>query len=467
MRPALLLSPLLFFLGCKADKGDDTGTVDALLQVMPASPQRSGDPDAGWSYLLYGDYVGSGVPVDTFRSFFGDGTSSNPLGREGESATLPYTFNLFEAPNGVQVVGGINCFACHSSTLNGEFILGLGHSRSDFTTDQSASYALLRTVITSTYGEESPELAAYEILGDNAAAAAPYAVTPFMGVNPAFALEEVSVSRRDPDTLAPVEVPLYEPASRVASDVPPWWTVRKRHTFYYSAQGRGDLARLAMQICVVGVWDDQQAAAMDAHFPDVIAWLAALEPPTWPGSLDAAQVDAGAALFTENCARCHGTYDPDDPSAETYPNLLVHVDEVGTDPARADHNLDHPAFLDWLNESWFARYGATAEFKAERGYVAPPLDGVWATAPYLHNGSVPDLYTLLDSSTRPARWMRDFEDDTYDLERVGWPWEEVAAATSPEVYDTTRTGYGSGGHTYGDALTDAERAALVEYLKSL
>jgi hypothetical protein len=98
--------------------------------------------------------------------------------------------------------------------------------------------------------------------------------------------------------------------------------------------------------------------------------------------------------------------------------------------------------------------------------VAPPLDGVWATAPYLHNGSVPTLTALLDSRQRPARWRRDHASDVYDLRAVGWPYT-AGTAGDAQTYDTTLPGYGAGGHTFGDALDAAQRSALLEYLKTL
>jgi hypothetical protein len=67
--------------------------------------------------------------------------------------------------------------------------------------------------------------------------------------------------------------------------------------------------------------------------------------------------------------------------------------------------------------------------------VAPPLDGIWATAPFLHNGSVPTLEELLDSRTRAP--------------------------------DPGRPGYSNAGHTFGDPLTAADRRALIEFLKTL
>ena len=68
---------------------------------------------------------------------------------------------------------------------------------------------------------------------------------------------------------------------------------------------------------------------------------------------------------------------------------------------------------------------------------------------------------------------RTLED--YDRDRVGWKVTELAAPPGPDVppferrkvYDTTRSGRSNAGHTFGDDLTDAERRAVIEYLKTL
>lgn len=111
------------------------------------------------------------------------------------------------------------------------------------------------------------------------------------------------------------------------------------------------------------------------------------------------------------------------------------------------------------------------------GYQAPPLDGIWATAPYLHNGSVPTLDLLLDSPRRPKRFTRPPSTDLahYDPVRVGWKFNEVAEPTASTVppqqaryiYDTTKAALGNGGHTFGDMLDEDERMAVIEYLKTL
>ncbi len=110
------------------------------------------------------------------------------------------------------------------------------------------------------------------------------------------------------------------------------------------------------------------------------------------------------------------------------------------------------------------------------GYMPPPLDGIWATAPFLHNGSVPTVALLLNSQARPTRWRRvDLDSSNFDEEALGWPWREVTVAQDEiadeserkMVYDTTYWSQSNAGHPFGDHLTDEERRAVIEYLKTL
>ena len=99
--------------------------------------------------------------------------------------------------------------------------------------------------------------------------------------------------------------------------------------------------------------------------------------------------------------------------------------------------------------------------------MAPPLDGIWITAPYLHNGSVPTLDALLNSKSRPKYWTRDFDKPVYDYELIGWKYREETRPSGSATYNTELPGYGNYGHYFGDALSEADRKAVIEYLKTL
>ncbi len=99
-------------------------------------------------------------------------------------------------------------------------------------------------------------------------------------------------------------------------------------------------------------------------------------------------------------------------------------------------------------------------------YKARPLDGIWATAPYLHNGSVPTLYDML---LPPAQRPRSFNVGTreYDPVRAGY---RTDAAAAGNTFTLTASGHGNSneGHDYNvGRLTEEERLSLLEYLKSL
>ena len=276
------------------------------------------------------------------------------------------------------------------------------------------------------------------------------------GVNPAFRLEEACANFRNPADLKMQKRKNFKiPAYTLASDVPPWWNIRKKNALYYNGMGRGDFSKLLMQASVLGIPDSAFARRVQPHFVDVVAWAAQLEPPPYPGAVKKKLAADGKTLFENHCSSCHGTYGTE----ESYPNKLVSLEVVGTDPYYARYFTTVSGLAEWYNKSWFATSAPASRLEPSDGYVAPPLDGIWATAPYLHNGSVPTLDALLNSKNRPAKWKRIPE---YDHEKMGWKWE-----TGKGAYDTTLPGYGNGGHNFGDGLTEMERKAVVEYLKTL
>jgi hypothetical protein len=97
-------------------------------------------------------------------------------------------------------------------------------------------------------------------------------------------------------------------------------------------------------------------------------------------------------------------------------------------------------------------------------YAARPLYGIWAAAPYLHNGSVPTLYDLLlPPEQRPKTFALGGRE--YDPVRLGFV---VVTTCSRQdcLVDTTQPGGGNGGHLWGTELSEADRTALLEYIKT-
>jgi len=434
--------------------------------AVPAEPQRTGDAAAGYHALVNNGYVGCGIPYSTYSSVFGTAPASEQIpGRDGHNATLPYGQTAFTQPSGVEVVTA-NCLSCHAAKLQGKVVVGLGTTSQDFTSDPSGQVELAGMLIS-----DPTEKAEWRKFADRVEAVGPYALTLTTGVTAADNIAAVLFAHRDAATLAWSPTPILElpppsEAPGVPVDVPPWWRMKKKNAMFYDGAGRGDQARIMMTASTLCTDDVADAQAIDAYFGDVRAYILSIEPPAYPFAVDATKAARGKTVFEQRCAECHGTYGAD----AIYPNFLIPVGDVGTDPTIASGAAQFAdRFVQWFAQSF---YGQTARLDPEPAYYAPPLDGIWATAPYLHNGSVPSLATLLDSSQRPAYWQRrvtDGQGNDFDETELGWQYDAVAApaSKSTRVYDTTQPGYGNAGHTYGDALSADDRTALLEYLKTL
>ncbi|RMG57124.1 MAG: hypothetical protein D6722_25405 [Bacteroidetes bacterium] len=460
---ASLLGLVLLLAACRQyllplQQSEPAGPV---YRVLPSPQAQGGDPEAGLAYLTTGDYVGGGFPLALYETY--EAYTDTVLRRDGVNAHMLFSDIAFAGPDSVMLVSG-SCFTCHASTFRGEVVLGLGNSFSDFTQFTPMQGRLLPWFIRRKVGRKSDEWAAAEPYTRWLQGAFPWFLTDQYGVNPAFRMEEGYASHRDPVTLAYQKQPVIDRFPyNIASDVPPLWHVRKKEALYYNGMGRGDFTKLLMQASTLGIPDTTAARAVQRRFVDVLAWLEALEPPAYPEPVDAAQAARGEAIFSVHCEKCHGTYG----ARESYPNKIVPLDEVGTDPLYAQYFMQASGLPDWFNKSWFAQSPPAARLQASAGYMAPPLDGVWATAPYLHNGSVPTLAALLDSRLRPRYWARSGDSAAYDLAAVGWQYTEPDQPKGDYVYDTTLPGYGKQGHTFGDTLSASERADLLAYLKTL
>src|SRR5262249_48096289 len=206
----------------------------------------------------------------------------------------------------------------------------------------------------------------------------------------------------------------------MCEDVPAWWLLKKKQTMYYTGGADQRAVRSLMQFMMSPLNGPGVFQREEKTFTDIREYILSIEPPKYQLPIDRTLAKKGEEVFVANCSKCHGTYG----EKWTYPNRIVPIDSIGTDRARYDGISKK--FGEHYNASWFAGEGRGFcgdgyQATMTEGYQAPPLDGVWATAPYLHNGSVPTLYNLLNSKTRPKLFTRSFKTDLdeYDAKKVG------------------------------------------------
>ncbi len=252
--------------------------------------------------------------------------------------------------------------------------------------------------------------------------------------------------------------------------------------------------------------------------------LRRLAPPMWPasvlGELDQGRVKAGAQLFDKHCVECHSTYpyrwsDTRKKNMRNIENAMVSKDVIGTDDAQMLNAIFSPApttqtghlsgyFKDQTvvprgmfngvmmslligrsvksagtftqdqiqDMNGYVNFGAEPRKPAPRlSYKASTRDGTWSNGPFLHNGSVPNLYELLLPASKRSKTFyigRDF-----DPIKLGVDTSEQARGY---LFDTSLIGNSNAGHSFeeqpgkgviGPALTETERYALIEYVKSI
>lgn len=252
------------------------------------------------------------------------------------------------------------------------------------------------------------------------------------------------------------------------------------------------------------------------------------------GRIDPQKARQGASLYRENCQHCHlpptdsqafwseQVWSAKDLSGQPLLKMpLVKLDYIGTDPGQAEVLMTRKVNTEGLRlgtriytggdcrsttiqpardtlfafalgavvqntlDHWYRSHGVSVAeqrrmngdrlncLQAGAGYKARPLNGIWATAPFLHNGSVPTLYHLLSPvEERPGQfYLGNLE---FDPQLVGYQSHEEDGLT---LLDTRLKGNSNLGHEFADkprgkgvigrALSEQERYALVEYLKTL
>jgi hypothetical protein len=255
------------------------------------------------------------------------------------------------------------------------------------------------------------------------------------------------------------------------------------------------------------------------HLKDLEDWISTLWSPQWPGDfpeIDTAKRDQGQVIYDKFCVECHAPIDRKDPRRKVKAKMFG----AGTDPLMANNFANRrgksgklegsysrffsliPASIkigpeaagaDMLGNAVIGTIVGSAfpapkdqltaidlafrpvETRAisptpEKGppYKGRPLNGIWATAPYLHNGSVPTLYDLLKpAAERPKSFSVGNRE--FDADKVGFKTDAKGFYTFRVVDESGKEipGNSNAGHEYGAKLSEDERGQLLEYLKSL
>ena len=418
---------------------------------------------------------------------------------------------LFSVPAGEVLT--YSCATCHTAELFGQTVFGLTNrqARANEYFHSAARFypSLTADALRAATGANEDELALFLRAQDNLAAVGSV-VPQVRGLDTSLAQVALSLARREADAWA-TRNPAFEARPRdnaledeVADSKPAvWWTLKYKNrwlsdgsivsgnpiftNFLWNEIGRGtDLVELQM-------WLEENMDVVD----ELTVAAFATSAPRWEAFFGADSIDLGAAqrgqaTFERMCASCHGTYrkgwEREDADLLDLSALLATTEvtyfeqtpvlDVGTDPQRA---AGMAAFADGLNRLEVSAWMGTV-VEVQTGYVPPPLDGIWARYPYLHNQSVPTLCDLLSpAATRPdVFWMGPDEDPETDYDRdcVGLPTGDA----TPEAwrddrerrFDTTQPGLSNQGHESmlldadGTPLLDAtERDDLIMFLKTL
>ena len=416
----------------------------------------------------------------------------------------------------------LSCAACHSSSLFGKPVLGMTnrfpranlffkHGKEVLEKTNPAVFALLT----------SSNRAEKKMVTDAKEHALSVGIKKpaTLGLDTSLAQVVLSLAKRAPTTNAErTEYDASHPRATIfdslVSDSKPavWWNVK------YKTRWLSDGSVLSGNpIFTNFLWNE---IGRGVDLPELLEWLAnnndvvqelttavfAIEAPKWKDYIGEHKINIerakrGGAIYTQACANCHGEYTKawNLPSSE-YAYLLekavrtgtsapaiidtIHlkyvekVKDVGTDDGR---RRGMKALAESLNPLEFSKnFGIVIE--EQKGYVPPPLDGIWARYPYFHNNSIPSLCALMTPpAERPMVYISgkaiDVERD-FDQECVGYPDVDhipVEWKKDPEHrFDTRISGMSNSGHYEriftkdgAERFTAEDKKDLIEFLKTL
>jgi mono/diheme cytochrome c family protein len=198
-----------------------------------------------------------------------------------------------------------------------------------------------------------------------------------------------------------------------------------------------------------------------------------------PSRIDLLAAKRGEQSFLQNCAECHGTYQKawSLPGASDLPfvqqletvevsyHAQTPVVDVGTDPFRYQGMASLAKDLNPLAVSM----NNSIVIKEQKGYVPPPLVGIWARWPYFHNNSAPSLCAVLSSpQDRPVTYMaREASDPNKDFDFICNGYPTTHFGNKKFLYDTRKQGMSNSGHDMAYALSASEKADLIQFLQTL
>lgn len=494
-----------------------TGMLPPYEPVRRMIEDKSSNPLRRWLQSLVNNLSGYKSFQDVLK---GLGLHEYPRETERGVYAVPYPNNI--RPDELMGFGVIerngakgftfSCAACHSSNLFGKTVLGMTNRfprANEFFLKAKKVMPLMDPHLFQAYsGATDAERALLEESKEHLKSVSlkkPIA----LGLDTSLAQVSLSLNRRAKDSYASYsDWHSRFPRSDAFLDNKPadskpavWWNLKYKNRWLsdgsvisgnpiftnilWNEIGRGaDLREL-----------EQWLAANDQIIKEITTAVFSSEAPHitdfYPAEkIDLGRAKAGEQIFKGACAKCHGNYDkawnlPHASvlsAAERLKTVQVRYKEktpvvnVGTDPYR---RLGMKS-LEQLNDLEISKKNGIV-IKAQEGYVPPPLVGIWARWPYLHNNSIPNLCALLTpANKRPLYYFSGDALNTatdYDFNCGGYPVGEKAPAawrTREHLYDTRKVGMSNSGHDEGiflkdgkEILTAEDKYNLIQFLQTL
>ena len=250
------------------------------------------------------------------------------------------------------------------------------------------------------------------------------------------------------------------------SDMMPVWNLAAHHGYAFHWDGLNNTLQEVVLSSAIGdgtpmTWIDRDWRKSDSEssLKRIRDFMLTVKPPPFPFPIDSSLAAKGKVIFDLQCAVCHAAGGARTGQVEPVTNPMLDTDrhriDMWTQGAATAYN-DYASGRSWK----------FSHFAKQEGYVNVSLEGLWLRAPYLHNGSVPTIADLLKvPADRPRVFYRGY--DILDPANLGFVSTGPDAERTGFRFDTQAAGNSNQGHLWGTALTQDEKRALLEYLKTM